>query len=289
MSQLTSQAGTRVDQRGPFHWSLIVAVNDQRVFESNLLTSPDLDGGCQIVPKHGFPSASKAYNAGIFEAVHDVLVFAHQDVYLPHGWLNSLRVALARLVAVDPHWGVVGVYGIARAGGAAGYVYSTGIGAFLGKPFVELLEAESLDEMLLVTRRSAQLLFDENLPGFHLYGADICLEAKKRSMRSYVLPAFCIHNSNGIRFLPTPFWRSYLYIRRKWWDELPVRSCCTVITKSPFPVFKYFLTRGRDFLISSVSVGRRCSDPGLLYQHLVMANGTAEQGGQKPSSLHGHP
>ncbi len=247
--------------------SLIVAVNNEDVLENCLLKSPDIHAFCQIIPKRDFPSAGEAYNAGISNAMHEILIFSHQDVYLPPGWLTSLQSAIDRLDGIDPHWGVVGVFGIAKAGGTAGYIYSTGLKKILGEPSTCVIEAQSLDEMLLVTRRSRDLFFDEKLPGFHLYGTDICLEAKRRGMKNYIISAFCIHNSNGIQFLPGAFWRSYFFLRSKWWCELPVTTPCTVITKSALPVVKYVLTMGRAVL-SFPDQGRRCADPQLLYENL---------------------
>ncbi len=64
-----------------------------------------------------------------------------------------------------------------------------------------LSRASVLDELLLVIRRSSGLSFDDGLPSFHLYGADICLQAQMGGMKSYIITAFCIHNSNGVRYL----------------------------------------------------------------------------------------
>ena len=78
-------------------WSLIVASNDDRTLRNNLLASPVIGDQCQVIAKQGFASAGKAYNAGISEAAHELLVFAHQDVILPPGWTSDLDRALAAL------------------------------------------------------------------------------------------------------------------------------------------------------------------------------------------------
>lgn len=234
------------------NWSLIAAVNDDQVLRDNLLRSPDIDGRCQVILKRGFPSASQAYNAGIVEASGGILVFAHQDVYLPMGWLDKLFATLSDLDGIDPNWGVLGVFGVAKDGGLAGHVYATGLQSMLGRPFDGVIETTSLDELLLVTRRASGLSFDEHLPGFHHYGTDICMEARARGLKSYIIPAFCIHNSNGKRVLPLAFWKSYLYLRRKWWNELPIENCCASISKSWWP-----------FLRSLKASYNRLSDPSL--------------------------
>ena len=247
-------------------WSLIVAVSDDRVLNQTLLKSPAIDERCQVIIRRGFKCAGRAYNAGIAEATNDVMVFAHQDVYLPETWVRDLAAALDQLQRVDPEWGVLGVFGIANAGAPNGFVYSTGLQATFGAPFAGVVEALTVDELLLITRRSSGLSFDEQLPGFHLYGADFCVQARKQNMKSYIIPAFCIHNSNGIRYLPGAFWRSYLYLRRKWWDHLPIKTCCTTITKSCLPVAKSVVGDVAALVSGSKVVGSRCDDPALLYE-----------------------
>jgi hypothetical protein len=259
---------------------LVVATNDERVLQTTLLKSPDLDDRCEVIGKRGFASAPRAYNAGIAEATHELLIFVHQDVYLPTGWMANLRRALEKLASLDPDWGVLGVYGVAKDGRKAGHVYSTGLGRVLGKPFTQPLEAVSLDELLLVTRRSANLWFDEGLPGFHLYGADICLQAAGRGLKSYIIPAFCVHNSNSIPYLPKAYWRSYFYMRRKWRAHLPFETTCTRITKGYGPVLDSLWTALRHSIVP-VKVRSRSPDPELLYRSLGLgdAEGPGNAGG----------
>jgi hypothetical protein len=250
-------------------WSLIVAVNDPRVLHDTLLRSPDIDRRCEIITETGHASAGQAYNAGLAQATREIQVFAHQDVYLPAGWMDSLLESIARLEKVDPAWGVLGVFGVTWMLEKKGYVYSTGLQSVVGEPFRGIYEAISLDEMVLIVRRSAGLTFDEQLPGFHLYGTDICLEARRRGLRSYILPVFCIHNSNGIQRFPAAFWTGYRYLRCKWRDQLPLHTCCTSITRLGWPMVR---RRLRDTLYDRFSprgVGTRCADPDTLYQSLL--------------------
>ena len=246
-------------------WSLVVAANADDILQNNLLRSGETDLAKEIVIKRNAPSAAMAYNAAMAECTGDVVVFAHQDVFLPTGWAKKLSHGIERLTERDPQWGVAGVYGVTTYGKGAGYVYSTGLRRFVGRPLSEPIQVRSLDEMLLILRRSADLRFDERLPGFHLYGTDICLEAEVQGMRNYALPCFALHNSCGIKRLPVSFWQAYIYLRRKWKDRLPVVTPCTKITSGCTPIINHILTAGWLSVRGKNKPGRRLTNPESFY------------------------
>ncbi len=148
-----------------------------------------------------------------------------------------------------------------------GYCYSTGLRRTLGAPFAAPLPARTLDEFVLVVRKSSGLRFDERLPGFHLYGTDICLQAEAHHLGSYILSAFCIHNANGIDRLPYAFWQSYLYLRRKWWQRLPVATCCTTLTKGCLPIVRR-LASEMENSFRPHATGHRSTNVAALYDQL---------------------
>lgn len=244
-------------------------VSDENVLGSTLLRSPEIDSGCQLLLERDYACAGTAYNAGVDASMNELLVFAHQDVYLPPGWLGELSVALRQLEAQDPDWGVLGVWGVAVSGRFAGFVHSTGLKRTLGRPFHHPIEAHTLDELLLITRRSSGLRFDESLPGFHFYGTDLCLQAGAAGRKNYAISAFCMHNSNGIKALPLRFWRSYLYVRKKWSHLLPVASPCAVIRKSCWGVLAEVTGHYKGALLRRGKVGSRSGDPEGLYRALL--------------------
>jgi len=243
-------------------WSLVVAVNNDTVLKQTLLSSPAIDSGCQVILKRNFPSAGMAYNSGIAEARNEIIVFAHQDIYLPESWKLELESALSELAVRDPNWGALGPCGVGTKPPSdfAGYCYSTGLRGIVGQPFAGPVEVQSLDEIVLVIRRSSGILFDEALPGFHLYGTDLCQLAKRRHLKSYAVPAFCIHNTNGIKSFPTDFWRGYLYLRRKWPENLPIRTCCTQITKGCGPAITRIIKDFAHEILWPRKVGSRWDD-----------------------------
>jgi hypothetical protein len=201
----------------------------------------------------------------------DLIVFVHQDVFLPAGWCERFRQVVCRLSNRDPNWGVLGVFGVSRNSVGVGWLYCTGTGRVVGKPFSDPEPVRTLDEVLLVVRRSSRLSFDECLPGFHLYGTDLCLEAARRGMRSYVVPCPVVHNSVGIGNLPVGFWIAYRSVRRKWWNQLPIRTPCTVIERWPLGAALQILSRFVRYSLLRHKVGQRVQNPAILYKELVAA------------------
>jgi glycosyltransferase involved in cell wall biosynthesis len=256
----------------PENWSFIVASNDEHVLQNSLLRSPGLTDVREVIVERGHRCAGAAYNQGMAKATGDIVVFVHQDVFLPAEWISSFSRALAFLEKSDPNWGVLGGWGITPDGHGIGHIYSTGLQQTLGKAFEPPSEVSTLDEVLLVLRRSSGLRFDEYLPGFHLYGTDICLQARRRGMKNYAISAFCIHNSNGIRWLPLAFWKSFFYVRRKWRDELPVYSPCMRITRSGWPFARYYSWKVKEVVLRTSKTGRRCECPDKLYEEIAGAN-----------------
>jgi len=266
MTTLTQRASRNSTQ---VNWTLVAAVNSESVLRNNLLRNDEARFAEEIVVVRDAPSASVAYNYGIRHAKVDVVVFAHQDVFLPTGWSKNFRRCIGQLNDIDPNWGVAGVYGLTNTGMGAGFVYSTGLERFVGRPFSRPVPVRTLDELLLILRRSSGLRFDDELPGFHLYGTDICLKAEANGMKNYVIPCFVLHNSNGLKNLPLKFWYSYWWLRRKWKHQLPIFTPCTKITKWCGPIIRSLMRRAFLYTYSSKEPGKRTPDPALFYEERI--------------------
>ncbi len=216
-------------------FTIVAAVNDSEVLEKNLFLSPGVKAGSenQIIIKRNYSAASLAYNEAIIEAKNEIIIFVHQDVYLPENWLPSLKKSLSYFEKEKINWGVLGCFGSrkGRTGGIGiGRVYTTGMGIHgreIGKPE----PVQTLDEIVLVIRKSSGLRFDPSLPHYHLYGTDICMAAREKGMMSFAIPAFCVHNTNQLLALPVEFYECYRYVKRRWKKYLPIYSSCIRITR----------------------------------------------------------
>jgi len=249
--------------------AVIVASNSEDVLRSSLLASPDLKDGVEISVQRGSRSAAEAYNKGIAETKSEVMIFVHQDVYLPAGWRQRLDRALEWLSVNDPSWGVLGLFGVEKNGAGQGHVYSTGLQRVIGELFEGARPVETLDEVMLILRRSSGLRFDESLPGFHLYGGDICLLAEARGLKSYAISACAVHNTNGIRFLPRAYWKIFFQMRDKWRARLPVQTPCMPITSGCGAALRYAVRRPLWLLRHGANVGTRVADPKAVWERVV--------------------
>jgi hypothetical protein len=221
--------------------SFIIAMNDRRVFENTFRRSPALErfGEGEVLIKEGYPSAAKAYNDAIEEANSDLLIFVHQDIFLPETWPADLSKALDFLERNDENWGVLGCYGTTREKIGWGHLYSTGLRGVIGAPLGEPRQVQTLDEIVLIMRKSSGLRFDVNLLHFHFYGTDICLSAERAGKRNYAFDGFCIHNSNQVTRFPREFFECYRYIKNKYRELLPIQTSCIRITKYDGEYLRY--------------------------------------------------
>ena len=180
----------------------------------------------------GYTNVMKGYNYAIKHSVSDILVFIHHDVYLPKGFEQNLIDGISALNMDDSNWGVLGCIGSRNSDEfpkVVGWVKDRGFDRSSGET-QKKYEVDTIDELLLVIRNNGNLVFDENIPSTHLYGADICLQSKVKGLKNYVLKdLYCHHNSPHGYTLPPDFTPAYNYIKEKWKHLIPFRTTCAII------------------------------------------------------------
>lgn len=219
--------------------SFIVPVSNDEIVHQNFLASALFQSPTrhQVILQRDYASASSAYNAGLEQAHHELVICCHQDVLLPANWLFDVKRAIDYLENIDPNWGVLGCFGATPAGRHVGYLYSHGWGV-IGASFDAPIEVQTLDEVVLIVKKSAGLRFDEGLPHFHLYGADLCLQAKGSGLNCYAISAFCVHNTDQILELPEQFFECYFYLKKKWRRQLPIYASCITISRWNYDLYR---------------------------------------------------
>ena len=168
--------------------SVITCVNDQMEYEQNVRAS--FSDNIQLIPIFNTSSAAAGLNEGIKKADNPIIVCCHQDVKFPKEWIDQLEKQL-RIIG---SFGLAGTFGIDMQGNYAGNIKDPHNNPPLGSlPCT----AMSLDEHCLILNRENNLYFDETLGGWHLYGADICLQANQAALKNYVINAKLEHLSGG--------------------------------------------------------------------------------------------
>jgi hypothetical protein len=233
--------GRRTRNGGTLSLSFVVRVSDNAIFKAYLQRSPCLAGAGsphEVLAIHGAPSAAAALNLAVPKARHEWVACVHQDVFFPEGWdeclTRQIRAAERRFGPI----GVAGVYGVGevivpddptRPLGAERIGWVNDRGRLLRDGPELPARVATLDERMLVVRRDTALKFEPEL-GFHLYGADICLQAHEQGLAVVVLGAPCHHNLRGVE-LPKEFYDSASVFARKWIHRLPVATPCAVVNR----------------------------------------------------------
>ncbi len=131
------------------------------------------------------------------EAQGEYVILCHQDVRIVDDGRTELEARLDELNAADPAWAIAGNAGGISAGRLAIRITDPhGANRHVGKLPAKVM---SLDENLLIVKRSARLSFSRDLSGFHLYGADLCLVADVLGHTAYVIDFHLEHLSGGVK------------------------------------------------------------------------------------------
>jgi hypothetical protein len=202
------------------------------------MASPCLGTGSphEVIAIRNAPSAAAGLNLGLGRAKHECVVCVHQDVFLPEGWDHQFQEQLREAERRFGPVGVAGVYGVGevvKRPGRPPAAQRMGRVVDRGRMLHEAPElpgpVATLDELLLLVRRDTPLRFDPAL-GFHLYGADFCLQAQERGLGVIALDALCHHNSPSAG-LPDSFFRCARVFARKWAHRLPIATSCVVFDR----------------------------------------------------------
>jgi hypothetical protein len=168
--------------------TFVTAVNDAEIYNGLELSLP---AGSQCVSSAYHGSAAAALNHGIDKADNNIIVCCHQDVRFPPNWVDRLE---QQIKIVGGGFGVLGTFGVDMAGCWAGNIDDPHHNPLFG-PLPRMVQ--SLDEHCLIIRKDSGLRFDEELGGWHLYGADICLEARRQGLLCFAINAWLEHLSGG--------------------------------------------------------------------------------------------
>src|SRR5690606_550290 len=102
---------------------------------------------------------------------------------------------ILEIESADKNWGI-----LANAGGINFKWIATNLTQGSGNRIKEKrlpLRTKTVDENFIVVKRDANLALSNNLSGFHMYGADLCMIADILGFNSYIIDFNIIHKSDG--------------------------------------------------------------------------------------------
>jgi hypothetical protein len=101
-----------------------------------------------------------------------------------------------------------------------------------------------MDEVVIILDGRSGLRFDDDLPGFHLYGTDICLRAADAGLGAFAIHAPVVHNSRpNAQVFDRHYVAAYRYMQRRWRARLPLQTCVVPVTRTGWPLFRGWLRR----------------------------------------------
>ncbi len=232
-----------IDLNGLFEF--FVCYNNVELCENLQHSLGDSQKICTINNEKNEHSIPEAYNFMTRGSTAKYLVYLHQDVVVPPDWVEELNRNISIIEKRDLNWGVLGIMGVKSNGFFAGNIIDPHThGRYGTLPS----EVQTLDEVCLIVRKKSSLAFDENLGGYHLYGADICLQANRKNMKCYAIDAPIRHLSGGL--LDKSFWEMADKLKEKWsknHSPITVETTCGVfrLSDSVFSIveYKYKLVR----------------------------------------------
>ena len=182
----------------PPEFSFISCINDHNAYERFVVKSlSSANSKIELIPisnVDGQHSAASALNLGYRQSKGEVLVFCHQDIEFQSDWTRKVADAIEILERRKSKWGILGLMGVRRNGLYAGCILDPHTRSRFGALPTKV---QSVDEVCIIAKRSNFLPFDEELGGFHLYGADISLEYHSKGYETYAIDAPAIHHSGG--------------------------------------------------------------------------------------------
>lgn len=232
---------TGCDASGRTRYTIATLVTDHAQYDAMRasLHSGGFDRDCEYLHIDNSLGEQVCAYAGLdamlSEAAGEYVILCHQDIRLLDDDRYNLDRRLAELHDIDPVWAVAGNAGGTATGELAIRITDPhGADQYLGTLPQRVV---SLDENFIVVRREARFSFSRDLTGFHLYGADLCLNADIAGWHAYVIDFHLAHLSGGRK--DVSFTRMEEAFRARWAKALRPRwmqTTCTLLPIAGTPI-----------------------------------------------------
>lgn len=203
--------------------SFICCVNDDEVFNSTLLASLDnTNPHVELIKVTKAASVAEAFNKNIQNVSGDIVVLVHQDVWIPQYWTIRMET-IYDMVSNSCNIGVLGVAGCVTS---AGLQYNNVVHReylLYNEPMVFPKQVDSLDELILIFPSVTNIRLHGEL-GWHMYGADACLQATRGGRTNLVVSNPVWHDTKRTA-LDEAFYAS-VEAFKKIYPNQPIKTTC---------------------------------------------------------------
>lgn len=134
-------------------------------------------------------------NKAIRVARGKYLIFCHQDILFNFDSRAVLEQRIRELEVLDAHWAVAGNAGKNKFGQVKIRISDAGY-SDLHKGDLPA-EVMSVDENFIIINRTQNISCTAAMSGFHIYGTDLCQNARDLGLKSYVINFHLYHKSPG--------------------------------------------------------------------------------------------
>ena len=194
--------------------------------------------------EQNFKSAAEAYNRTLrdkWEEIGDIIIFLHQDIAFDNiDFINHIKEEFT-----NKPLQIIGFAGITDKG----IVYSN-LKYYNTKEYItrnqlteDKIEVGSIDECCFATTKQVlkEIGFDEKCCShWHLYAVDLCYNAKRKNIVSFIISDVIYHKEDGRDGLYTDYhflktmWKMVLKYRN---DFTTIYAPCYICTTNPFKAF----------------------------------------------------
>jgi len=189
-------------------------------------------------------NAFDGLNQFLNKAKGKYVILVHQDVEFKFDNVDILINRIDEMNEIDPKWAVLGNTGYHINNMNKQYTRITDPGHNNQKDGSFPSEVSCVDENIMIVKNDLNLMTSNNIGHFHLYGADLCLQATMQGYHNYVIDFHILHKSGG--FPNQSFYDTKNRLISQYENSSKVkflRTPCTVLFLSNSKVLNFLMNR----------------------------------------------
>jgi hypothetical protein len=125
------------------------------------------------------------------------VILVHQDVEFKFDDIEVLKDKITEIDTIDSKWAILGNTGYDFNNINIQYTRITDTGQFDVKDGPFPVRVSCPDENIMIVKNELNLMFSKNIGHYHLYGADLSIQAQMQGYNTYVIDFHILHKSGG--------------------------------------------------------------------------------------------